>query len=930
MSTGIQIALLPAARLLPDLEGDKPATDIRVTGTFDDWSKSIKLEKHGDTWEKEVNLPSADEKYFYKLTRIPFDRQFVIDGNEWVTCPDAPTEIDHHNNPNNVLTPDHIKRNAPESTLHPTAIAAIMSGVTPGPTTTALANQVPREPGARDSVPSTFSSAAPGSSTTELANKVPLESNNRESEPVTFSSAAPGSSTAELANKVPFEKKETTQASSALPGAFPETPSSEPAGFSVKPIPASAGIGNPIKLAAGQDVPDPSTLTSATLTSPVHDDISLIQKEVDNKTFGVSPLPATFGAGNPIQLKPGEPIPQNLTTNTINSTVTLDKESYENSGNSLLPGMTGEDASLFSLPPVTKNMIPESSLPLGNGDAKVGPFLQSAGPASTTAALANLVPFEPKVPDVVKESQAAAHVDPEASGSAEAVREKSEVEAELKKEVPEEPATSTSGLSAGGIVGIATGGVAAIGGAVAAGAFLAKDKALELAQGSSLVPESVKQTITHYGATADKATDSPHVPDIVKDSIAKAHQSPEATTNPEAVAEKSEVEAELKKEVPEEPATSTSGLSAGGIVGIATGSVAAIGGAVAAGAFLAKDKAVGLAQGSSYVPESVKQSLTQLGATTDKAADDPHVPDIVKESIAKSHESPEAAANPEAVAEKSAVESQLLNEVKPAQGSGLPAAPIAGGVAAIGGAVAAIGGAAAAGAFTAKDKAAGLAQDSSYVPESVKQSINQLNTSADKSVDSPHVPGVVKESIAEARQSPEAAANPLAVAEKSTSETELLKQVKPDQSTGLSAPHPTGTATAQVPVAEVPDVVKESIAEAHQSPEAAASHEAVAEKSAVEAQLLTEVKPEQGMGESAPTATVTATHPPESVSAVSDATTLAPVAAAPAKVAENASTTPRKVMEPSSSSESPNTTEKKKKRHSIFFNKIKSVFSDKK
>jgi hypothetical protein len=44
-----------------------PANDVHVTGTFDDWGKTEKLEKVGDVFEKEVTLPSADEKYYYKV-----------------------------------------------------------------------------------------------------------------------------------------------------------------------------------------------------------------------------------------------------------------------------------------------------------------------------------------------------------------------------------------------------------------------------------------------------------------------------------------------------------------------------------------------------------------------------------------------------------------------------------------------------------------------------------------------------------------------------------------------------------------------------------------------------------------------------------------------------------------------------------------------
>jgi hypothetical protein len=46
------------------------ANDVHVTGTFDDWGKTEKLEKVGDVFEKEVTLPSADEKYYYKVRAL--------------------------------------------------------------------------------------------------------------------------------------------------------------------------------------------------------------------------------------------------------------------------------------------------------------------------------------------------------------------------------------------------------------------------------------------------------------------------------------------------------------------------------------------------------------------------------------------------------------------------------------------------------------------------------------------------------------------------------------------------------------------------------------------------------------------------------------------------------------------------------------------
>lgn len=45
------------------------ASEVYVTGTFDNWSKSEKLIKTGDIFEKNVTLPSAEEKIYYKVRR---------------------------------------------------------------------------------------------------------------------------------------------------------------------------------------------------------------------------------------------------------------------------------------------------------------------------------------------------------------------------------------------------------------------------------------------------------------------------------------------------------------------------------------------------------------------------------------------------------------------------------------------------------------------------------------------------------------------------------------------------------------------------------------------------------------------------------------------------------------------------------------------
>ena len=375
-----------------------------------------------------------------------------------------------------------------------------------------------------------------------------------------MSGVTPASTTAALAGNVPKESErgqatETAPsdkaASSDIPGSFPETPFHDASEYVVDPIPATSGIGNPVNLAPGESVPHPNTLTSNTVSSTVKDDPSLAKSAEDSEqTFGVAPIPATAGIGNPVSLKPGEkvPHPSTFTDNTINSTVTTDKESYENStGAPQIPDFIGKDreanGGMFNLPGISKNMIPESSLPMGEAagsepEPDPGFTIQSAGPNSTTAALAGQVPLEPRgVPQVVSDSQHEAGFDPEATSNPEAVQEKSEVEKELESKVPEEPATSegTTGEKAGEVAGMAVGG-AAIGGAAAAAA-------------SHGLPDSVQKSIDEMNKGSGIAST---VPDVVQESIAESHQSPEAAADKTMVEEKREMEQQLLKEVPKE------------------------------------------------------------------------------------------------------------------------------------------------------------------------------------------------------------------------------------------------------------------------------------------------------------------------------------------------------------------------------------------
>jgi len=57
---------------LTDCSGprDHPADEVYVTGTFDDWAKSVKLERKGDRFEKLLDLSLTEEKIFYKVRGV--------------------------------------------------------------------------------------------------------------------------------------------------------------------------------------------------------------------------------------------------------------------------------------------------------------------------------------------------------------------------------------------------------------------------------------------------------------------------------------------------------------------------------------------------------------------------------------------------------------------------------------------------------------------------------------------------------------------------------------------------------------------------------------------------------------------------------------------------------------------------------------------
>ncbi|KAG6136454.1 hypothetical protein E4U38_001425 [Claviceps purpurea] len=555
-------------------------SDVLVTGSFDGWTKSVTLDKDADDgiFQKTVQFSEKDvaNKIYYK---------FVVD-HTWVINEDYPHEADYQGNINNFFTADDLVTSPP-----------------------APASDLAKDP--------FINTVTPESTTVEeMAKK---NNNNKKNKMAAKEADVPAPATA------PAVADSTPELGDASQGMA--TPSDVPGGFPATPL---------------NETPN-----------------------LENETVSVKPLPASAGIGNPIQLAPGEKIPDSITAQNTNEHVKLDKASYEKSDAlpSALPLTT-------EIPSVSGTMIPESSLPMG-GDffEAANVAISSVGAGSTTATLAGQVPLEPKkdvaissvgadsttatlagqvpleskqatVPDVVKESQEKAGVSPEASAVPAEVKDKAKVEEEIKNTVPEVPAASVGTASgeaenkestgAATIAAAAAIGSAAVAATVATAAKLSDDatSAAQTAKTTAAetvnnnLPDSIKDSlpVAAQNALASEKKESSvddissKVPEEVKESIAAAGESPEAAVSTSAVQDKEAVEAELLKEVKETPAVTE----------------------------VAKSDAA-----------EKKESSVAAG-----------VPEEVKESIAAAGQSPEAAASTSAVQEKEAVEAELLKEVK--------------------------------------------------------------------------------------------------------------------------------------------------------------------------------------------------------------------------------------------------------------------------
>ncbi|KAH7223485.1 hypothetical protein BKA60DRAFT_450708 [Fusarium oxysporum] len=495
---------------------EHPADEVYVTGTFDNWTKSVQLEKEGNVFSKTVDLKEPEGKIYYK---------FIVDGN-WIINQSAPNEPDLEGNVNNFITPDQLNTETPG--------AAILNTVTPSSTTAAMAAEQPIE----------------NKPTEEKTLGDKVTSDNAATDGNILTSEKPTQD-----EKLPLETP------SDIPGGFPATPANElDTTIGINPLPASEGAGNPIKLEPGEKIPESITAQSTDKYVKLDkesyeksDALPGIETELppDVVINSAAPTATTAGLAAEVPLESnGAFVPEvvresqekagAVTEASTDPTEVKEKTMVEEELKGTVPeapatsvGTAGvgteksentPDTSLAALAATAGGAVIAAGLAAKETvEEKASPALNSAADAITDTANKNLpdsvkeqLPVaaqetlaakneeqirqevSPEVPVEVKESLVEAGKSPEAAANTAAVEDKKEVENELLKEV--KPVT--------GIY----------------------DSVVEQPK------EEPKQV-------------SPEVPVEVKDSITEAGKSPEAAANTEAVEEKKLVEAELLKEV---------------------------------------------------------------------------------------------------------------------------------------------------------------------------------------------------------------------------------------------------------------------------------------------------------------------------------------------------------------------------------------------
>ena len=332
----------------------------------------------------------------------------------------------------------------------------------------------------------------------------------------------------------------------------------------------------------------------------------------DANEFAVEPIPVTSGIGNPVKLQPGDkpPQPSSLTENTLQSTVRDDPSLKES---------TDDSKQTFGVAPIpgTAGIGNPVSLQPGQKVPHPSQLTQNTIDSNVTTDKESYDRAGDTSSTAPKSSSGAAH-------------DISSMPPVLGTMIPE------SSLPMGENFGSSDPGV-------------------------TIQSAGVNSTTA---ALAGQVPLEPRgIPTVVSESQQEAGVSPEASGNSEAVKGKSALEKELESKVPEEPVTSES------TTGKATASAPDSEEVVASGAAIAGVSAAG----SRGLPSSIQQSIDEMNKGSTGTPIASTVPDVVQESITESHQSPEAAGDKAKVAEKSAVENQLLTELPKENAVGEPA-----------------------------------------------------------------------------------------------------------------------------------------------------------------------------------------------------------------------------------------------------------------
>ncbi len=340
-----------------------------------------------------------------------------------------------------------------------------------------------------------------------------------------------GTTTAALAGQIPLEPKSKAKV------VEDDIPSSTGAG----PFIHSSGPDTSTAALAGQ-VP----LESKSRAAIVGDDTPSTDAGPFTQSSGPGTTTAALAANVPIEPK-------------SNATIVDDNHPFVQSSG---PGTTAAKlAGEVPHEPKSKATVIEDET---TSHSNPGTFIQSSGPGTTTATLASQVPLEPRskatviddetpsatvrgpapdVPEVVKESLSQANESPEAAASAEAVREKKEVESELLQEVK---STDAAGIPAPT--------VAAATSATAPSTTAVDSKALEPAEKSENAigkDRTPSRDISPMGRDSDAAapeSSSPIVTTGVGESKTSTVSTPKKMTTPASSAASSPADANGTKD----------------------------------------------------------------------------------------------------------------------------------------------------------------------------------------------------------------------------------------------------------------------------------------------------------------------------------------------------------------------------------------------